>query len=397
MGSEAPGGCPGLAMEPGTHVLEKSQSNADPISSGKPTCTAQPTLGEFRSSPQLDLYCGTTGRTACALRAVQPNPCKTPVQSSCRAPPGSSTLQELCWEHHPSPPASPMGQEIPLHLSPICSSTCISAVQTRWSHLLFLTPFLPRLHPHMKLGQRKGATQHAPTAHSTAPLHSAPSLPNTSCPPPTAPPSQGQTPTSHPHQPQLLGQIQSLPVSAAKRELSRHAELTATIPPTSLSTQLSITPRNAPFCPMAAPVPTSRKGTAPILADLIFSLPHSQSSIGKQQCHFLPAEYPGRLHPTQGLLLSIRLSPGADSVPEAHSVLPRTISTLKRKKNKRKTPFFFFLSFKLLRAEPKTRAFAVGKGAGCNTELGGDGATSKLCNAIRGTTVKPLGKPTVTQ
>lgn len=80
-------------------------------------------------------------------------------------------------------------------------------------------------------------------------------------------------------------------------------------------------------------------------------------------------------------------------------MLPRTISTLKWKKNKRKTPFFFFffLSFKLLRAEPKTRAFAVGKGAGYNTELGGDGATSKLCNAIRGTTVKPLGKPTVTQ
>lgn len=98
-------------------------------------------------------------------------------------------------------------------------------------------------------------------------LHPCPTPP--ALPPQLLHPRDGQTPTSHPHQPQLLGQIQSLPVSAAKRELSRHAELTSTIPPTSLTTQLSITPRNAPFCPMAAPVPTSRKGTAPILADLI--------------------------------------------------------------------------------------------------------------------------------
>lgn len=70
-----------------------------------------------------------------------------PVQN-----PSAKQLQSISWEQHlagavlgaPSITTSITGgQEITLHLNPICSSRCISALQTRWSHLLFLVPLLP--------------------------------------------------------------------------------------------------------------------------------------------------------------------------------------------------------------------------------------------------------------
>lgn len=70
-----------------------------------------------------------------------------PVQN-----PSTKQLQSISWEQHlagavlgaPSITTSITGgQEITLHLNPICSSRCISALQTQWSHLLFLVPLLP--------------------------------------------------------------------------------------------------------------------------------------------------------------------------------------------------------------------------------------------------------------